>query len=89
MKKIFILFLCMLLLFPLVGCVREVQVGSEMVSAYGLMNQDEAVPGVKYEISVNNAVWTALSVETIVTPILYFMYYIWVPVEVEHGNQTN
>ena len=82
MKKILILLLCMLLLFPLVGCVREVQVGSEMAPAYGLLNQDEVVPGVKYAISVRNAVWTALSFATIVTPVLYFMYYIWVPVEV-------
>ena len=81
MKKVLAMVLIVIVLASTLGCVRGREVHGVQVSSYGFANKDDAVEGVEYEVSVRNAVWSALAVETVIVPILYFMFYVWVPIK--------
>lgn len=63
MKHI-ILSLC---LVSLTACKTETEFGE----CIGF--QEDESPELKYEISVRNAVWTAIAIETVVAPVLWFL----------------
>ena len=87
MKKVLCMLLIGILLCSFVSCEVSREIQGVAVKSYGLLNQDEAIEGVVYGISVQNAIWTIIALETIVVPVLYFMYYIWVPVGMEGDFQ--
>lgn len=87
MNKVLGIVLISVLLFSVVGCEASREIQGTEIKSYGLLNQDEAVDGVVYGISVRNAIWSVIALETIVVPVLYFMYYIWVPIGMEVNFQ--
>ncbi len=80
MKKLLILMLIGVMMVSTVGCVRSVEVDGRKVSSYGFANKSDAVEGIQYEVSIRNAIWSILALETVVAPVLYFMFYVWTPV---------
>lgn len=82
MRKVITVLLIVVVLMATTGCVKSREVNGVEVKSYGFANKEEAVDGVKYEVSFINAFWSAISLETVVAPVLYFMFYVWVPVEV-------
>lgn len=74
MKKVIFVLLAMVMLFA--SCADSKRFkradGTEFVaSPYGWIDRDtEKIPGVEYEICAGNIVWSVLTCETIVGPVL-------------------
>lgn len=58
--------------------------GSEVKgTVYGLFNQENKTPGVNYEVSVGNIVWSAILCETIIVPVILVGWYLYTPISMQ------
>jgi hypothetical protein len=85
MKKIVFILMAMAILFA--SCADSKRFkradGTEFVaSPYGWIDRDtEKIPGVEYEICAGNIVWSVLTCETIVGPVLLTGLGLYEPVD--------
>lgn len=47
---------------------------------YGWINPSDKMPGVEYELSIGNVIWSVIFSQTIVAPVILTGYYLYEPV---------
>lgn len=92
MKKTLSIILIVFTLLALASaCTSDKVIDGKLYKTYGLLNKDEVKdPNIKYELSVGNVLWGAITLETVVGPIYFFGFDIYEPVgKISNIDNTN
>jgi hypothetical protein len=74
-----------LLLMSLVSCADNAVVCGEKAQPYGIFNDEEKLPNVKYRVVFGNVVWSILLIETLFAPLYFVGYALYEPIPKEAG----
>ena len=83
MKK----FISVLIIFSMImflsGCSSSKVINGKTIEPYGLLNMDDKVPGIKYELSIPDVFLGVFGFETIIFPIVCFGMHLYQPVGIK------
>lgn len=91
MKKLFLLFMCVLFLTSCADdkyiCLKENNQECYTFKTYGVLNINDKNDLINYNISWGNVFWGVVLIETIVVPIILFGWYLYEPVGLTPVNE--
>lgn len=91
MKKLAILVIALMIVLSSCASSRTFQIDGQTVEVkpYGWANKEARYNDrVVYEVSLGNAVWSAIGFETIVLPIWLTGWQLWQPVKVKEDREV-
>lgn len=77
MKNVIIVVLILAIALMTVGCATDQNINGKKIAPYGWANMDTKVPGVHYHVSVGNVVWSVITFETVVVPVVLTGWYLF------------
>lgn len=78
MKKLTSLLLIVVTLFSF-GCAQSKVIDGKRYDPKGVFTLDDKDKGIHYRVSVGNVVWSVITLESVIIPVILCGWYLWEP----------